>query len=338
MSSYIHKPVMVAEVLAALDPQPGGCYADGTIGGGGHAAAILAASLPNGWLYGSDRDGAAVEAARTRLAEFAGRFEIRQGKFGELGDWVPAGSCDGVVLDLGVSSPQLDTAERGFSFQQEGPLDMRMDDRQPLTAADLLNTAGADELATIFWQLGGERQSRYFARAIEREHPELATSDSPTQRVGGTVAEGFASVQHRAAMLSLDNAYTADEIREFEARLARALPGERFQYVCEPKVDGLGVALLYERGRLVRGATRGDGIIGEDIKTVQFGWPLGMPLVRKLDKGLWEVRSRLPDRIARVMFTNGGGRMVLLHGFIKKSKKTPMQDLELARTRLRLLQ
>ncbi len=79
-------------------------------------------------------------------------------------------------------------------------------------------------------------------------------------------------------------------------------------------------------------------IIGEDIKTVQFGWPLGMPLVRKLDQGLWEVRSRLRDRIARVIFTTGEGRMILLHGFIKKSQKTPQEDLELARTRLRLLQ
>ena len=79
-------------------------------------------------------------------------------------------------------------------------------------------------------------------------------------------------------------------------------------------------------------------IIGEDLKTVQFGWPLGMPLVRKLHKGLWEVRSRLRDRIARVMFTAGEGRMVLLHGFIKKSQKTPKEDLELAKTRLRLLQ
>jgi len=78
--------------------------------------------------------------------------------------------------------------------------------------------------------------------------------------------------------------------------------------------------------------------IGEDIKTVQFGWPLGMPLVRKLEKGLWEVRSRLRDRIARVIFTTGERRMILLHGFIKKSQKTPQEDLELAKTRLRLLQ
>lgn len=79
-------------------------------------------------------------------------------------------------------------------------------------------------------------------------------------------------------------------------------------------------------------------ILGEHIKTVQFGWPLGMPLVRKLDKKLWEVRSRLPERIARIIFTTGESRMVLLHGFIKKSQKTPQEDLELAKTRLRLLQ
>jgi DNA ligase (NAD+) len=102
-------------------------------------------------------------------------------------------------------------------------------------------------------------------KALEAAHPELATPDSPTQRVGGAVAAGFASVQHRVAMLSLENAYSAEEIREFAARLARALPGESFRYVCEPKVDGLGVALLYERGRFVRGATRGDGRLGEDI-------------------------------------------------------------------------
>ena len=78
-------------------------------------------------------------------------------------------------------------------------------------------------------------------------------------------------------------------------------------------------------------------VIGEDIKTVQFGWPLGMPLVRKLDKGLWEIRVRLPGNIARILFTAGEGRMILLHGFIKKSQKTPQDDLELAKTRLRLL-
>jgi 16S rRNA (cytosine1402-N4)-methyltransferase len=175
---FVHKPVMMAEVLAAMRPEPGGRYADGTVGGAGHAAAMLGASSPTGWLFGCDRDGAAVEAARARLAEFAGRFEIRRGNFAELAGWVPAGSCDGVLLDLGVSSAQLDAPERGFSFQQDGPLDMRMDARQPQTAADLVNAASADELAGIFWELGGERDSRRFAKAIvhDREQRPFRTT------------------------------------------------------------------------------------------------------------------------------------------------------------------
>lgn len=162
---------MLAPVLEAVRPRAGGRYVDGTLGGGGHAAAILAASSPTGWLYGCDRDGAAVEAAGRRLAEFAGRFELRHGNFADLADWVPHGNCDGVLLDLGVSSPQLDSAGRGFSFQRDGPLDMRMDPRQSLTAAEVLKTASAEELAKIFWELGGERNARRLARAIvgERE-------------------------------------------------------------------------------------------------------------------------------------------------------------------------
>ena len=159
--------MLAAEVLNALTPRPGGRYADGTLGGAGHAALILAASSPTGWLSGCDRDGVAVEVAKQRLAEkFAGRFDLRRGNFAELADWIAEKSCDGVLLDLGVSSPQLDTAERGFSFQHDGPLDMRMDDRQSLTAADLVNGESAEALARIFWEYGDERESRRFARAL----------------------------------------------------------------------------------------------------------------------------------------------------------------------------
>jgi len=170
---------MAAEVLAALKPHPHGRYADGTLGGAGHASGILVASSPTGWLSGCDRDGVAVEAASKRLAEkFAGRFEIRRGNFSELADWVVENSCDGMLLDLGVSSPQLDSAERGFSFQQDGPLDMRMDDRQRQTAADLVNNLGAEELAKVFWEFGGERESRRFAKAIihDRVQRKFATT------------------------------------------------------------------------------------------------------------------------------------------------------------------
>jgi len=175
---FVHKPVMLAEVLEALAPKDGGRYVDGTIGGGGHAAAILDASSPTGWLYGCDRDGAAVEAAARRLAPYAGRFELRRGSYADLAGWVPAASCDGVLLDLGVSSPQLDDARRGFSFQQDGPLDMRMDDRQSQTAAELVNMATVEELSRIFREYGGERESRRFARALAlaRETRPFATT------------------------------------------------------------------------------------------------------------------------------------------------------------------
>src|SRR5580658_7829465 len=151
---------MGAEVLQALRPSPGSLIADGTVGGGGHAAALLRASAPTGRLVGCDRDGMAVEAAKARLSEFTGRFEIRQGNYAELADWLEPESCEGVLLDLGVSSPQLDLPERGFSFQEDGPLDMRFDRRQELTAAKLLNEADAEELAGIFWRYGDEQHSR----------------------------------------------------------------------------------------------------------------------------------------------------------------------------------
>ena len=110
-----------------------------------------------------------MTAARQRLGEFAGRFEIRLGNFSELAEWVEVGSCDGILLDLGVSSHQIDTAERGFSFQQDGPLDMRKDRRQSLTAAELIGTASEADLARIFWELGQEQHARRIARAVVQE-------------------------------------------------------------------------------------------------------------------------------------------------------------------------
>ena len=167
---------MLGEVLSALQPKAGGRYVDGTLGGAGHAAAILRASNPSGWLFGCDRDGVAVETATKRLgAEFPGRFEVQRGRFDQLREWLPENSCDGVLFDLGVSSPQLDVAERGFSFQAEGPLDMRMDTRQAVTAADLVNSWSIDELTRIFREYGDEPQARKFARVITEDRPFTTT-------------------------------------------------------------------------------------------------------------------------------------------------------------------
>ena len=225
MSEFTHSPVMVAEVLAALRPQAGGRYADGTVGGAGHAAAILAASAPNGRLYGCDRDGKAVEAAVRKLAEFSGRFEIRQGNFGAMADWVPPGSCDGVLLDLGVSSPQLDEAARGFSFQRDGPLDMRMDGRQELTAARMVNEASVEDLATIFWELGGERDARRIARAIacEREHRQFETTRQLAELIERLAPRRGKKTHPATKVFQAVRMAVNDETRSLQQGLAGAL-------------------------------------------------------------------------------------------------------------------
>lgn len=174
-----HVPVMLEEVITALGPVDGEVYLDGTYGGGGYAAAILAAA--NCQLIGIDRDITAIERAE-RIAAEEPRLVPLLGRFGELDDLArDAGfaSVDGVVLDLGVSSFQLDQAERGFSFMRDGPLDMRMGNAGP-TAADLVNQFGEQDLANIIYRLGEESGSRRVARAIvarRRERPFETTLD-----------------------------------------------------------------------------------------------------------------------------------------------------------------
>lgn len=160
---------MTPEMLRALIPKSGGRYVDGTVGGGGHAAAILTASAPDGWLFGCDRDGDALKAAAARLAEFEGRFQLVRANFADLSRHLEPESCDGILLDLGVSSLQLDNPARGFSFQREGPLDMRMDQSQEITALKLVNEASPEELARLFRELGEEPEARRLARMIENE-------------------------------------------------------------------------------------------------------------------------------------------------------------------------
>jgi 16S rRNA (cytosine1402-N4)-methyltransferase len=184
-------------------------------------------------LFGCDRDGAAVEAASQRLSPFAGRFELRQANFAELADWVPGSSCDGVLLDLGVSSAQLDNAERGFSFQQEGPLDMRMDRRQQFTAADLVNRAPAEELAKIFRELGGEGHARRIAQAIavQRESREFTTTRQLAELIERLVPRAGKKTHPATRVFQGLRIATNDEIGSLEKGLTAALavlrPGGR---------------------------------------------------------------------------------------------------------------
>jgi len=163
---------MLQEVLTVLRPQPAQTFVDGTLGGAGHACALLQRILPDGFLWGCDQDPEALTAAVERLGAVpgaTGRFTTREMNFAGLADWVPAGSCDGVLLDLGVSSHQLDTPKRGFSFMNDGPLDMRMSTTAPTTAADVVNGWSEEELARVLWELGDEPEARRIARALVRE-------------------------------------------------------------------------------------------------------------------------------------------------------------------------
>ena len=164
-----HTPVLRDEVLAGLAIRPGGRYCDGTFGRGGHTAAILGALGPSGRVVAIDRDPDAIRAGQRRF-EGESRLTLVRGSFGPLEERVRAagieGELDGVLLDLGVSSPQLDEARRGFSFMQDGPLDMRMDNEVGQSAAQWLAKAGEREIAAVLGELGEERFARRIARAI----------------------------------------------------------------------------------------------------------------------------------------------------------------------------
>lgn len=164
-----HTPVLVREVVASLQCRQGGVYVDGTIGGAGHAAAILEATAPDGKLIGIDKDAAAIAEAGNRLAAFGSRFILAKGNFADMGKILHRlgiAQADGILLDLGVSSRQLDAPERGFSFSQSAPLDMRMDQEHGMDAYTLINTYPEKELVGIIRKFGEERMAGKIARTI----------------------------------------------------------------------------------------------------------------------------------------------------------------------------
>ena len=193
---YGHKPVLLEECLQALDIKPAGTYLDGTLGRAGHALELLR-RLPAGRFVGIDRDLAAIEAARERLAAYAGRVTLLHGNFRDLGDLLrEAGiSClDGMLFDLGVSSPQLDEPRRGFSYMHDAPLDMRMDETEALDAFQVVNTWSGDELRRILYEYGEERYAPRIAQTIVRRRQE-----SPI-RTTGELAEVIRSAMPAAAL------------------------------------------------------------------------------------------------------------------------------------------
>lgn len=182
-STFRHITVLLEEAVAALSPRADGCYVDGTFGRGGHSRLILERIGPGGRLLGFDKDPLAIATGNTLAAE-DGRFVVVQRSFAELADELAvrglAGQVSGILLDLGVSSPQLDDAERGFSFLNDGPLDMRMDPSRGVSAAQFIATADEGEIARVFKEYGEERFAKRMARAVvarRQEQPFERTAD-----------------------------------------------------------------------------------------------------------------------------------------------------------------
>src|SRR5690554_1377126 len=174
-SPYNHITVLLNEAVAALNVQPGGCYVDGTFGRGGHSRLILQKLTEQGRLLGFDKDPQAI-ASGVELTQQDARFAIVQRSFAQMDDELAErglkGQVDGVLLDLGVSSPQLDDAERGFSFSQDGPLDMRMDPSRGLSAAQWIAAASVEDITRAFKEYGEERFAKRMASAVVKRREE----------------------------------------------------------------------------------------------------------------------------------------------------------------------
>lgn len=235
----VHVSVLLEEVLEGLAVKPGGIYIDGTLGGGGHAEAILERIGAHGRLLGIDRDPQALAIARERLGRFPNAVLVK-GAFSDmtaLAHQVGIEAVDGVLLDIGVSSMQLDNPDRGFSFQHDAPLDMRMDPDLPRTAADWVNQTPESELADLLWRYGEERASRRIARFIAetrarapiRTTGELA--DLVSRAKGGTRGRIHPATQTFQALRIAVNDELGELERGIEAALALLKTGGRLAVI-----------------------------------------------------------------------------------------------------------
>ncbi len=229
-----HTPVLLDEVMKFLDPRPGGRFIDGTLGAGGHTRAILDRTGPDGRMLVLDQDESALALARETLQSFGSRVEFIHSNFKELATLAAEYGflgCDGVLADIGISSMMVDDPSRGFSFMREGPLDMRMDRTQSLTAADVVNTYSEKEIADILYTYGEERRSRPIARSIVRSRPMRLTTDlvGAIQRVCG--GPRYGKIHPATRSFQGLRIYINDELKSLESFLDSSMavirPGGR---------------------------------------------------------------------------------------------------------------
>lgn len=233
-----HIPVLYQEVLTALRPRPHTRFIDGTAGGGGHSEGLLAAAA-DVQVLAFDRDPSAIQAVRERLAQYGDRLTLVNQNFSTMGELAPAlgfGAVDGVLLDLGLSSRQLDTAERGFSFRFAAALDMRFNPTQGASAADLLNNLSEAELADIFWRYGEERQSRKLAQAIVKARP-IHTTTQLAELVASLIKrpKGRSTIHPATQIFQALRIAVNDELGSLERGLSSAVnllqPGGRLAVI-----------------------------------------------------------------------------------------------------------
>ncbi|MEM6326299.1 MAG: 16S rRNA (cytosine(1402)-N(4))-methyltransferase RsmH [Bacteroidota bacterium] len=262
-----HDPVLVRETVDLLVTDPAGVYVDGTLGGGGHTAALLDALAPEATVVGIDRDPEALTTARARLteAEASGRFVPVHATFAEMGAALAAegfapGTVSGVLLDLGVSSRQLDAGARGFAYAQDGPLDMRMNPTAGESAADLVRRLPEADLADVVYQFGEERRSRALARAIKNAERMETTADlasvvrsaTPTRDEVKTLARVF-----QALRIAVN-----DELSQIEAALPAALrmlaPGGRLAVIAYHSLEDRRAKRFLRHGTFSRDPEKDD--------------------------------------------------------------------------------
>jgi 16S rRNA (cytosine1402-N4)-methyltransferase len=229
----VHKPVLYNEIIHALKPGSPGRYVDGTLGAGGHARGILEASHPDGQLLGMDVDPDALEVARRNLQPFGGRAVLVQASYTNLSAELDAlgwKSVDGILLDLGLSSMQLGSADRGFSFQIDAPLDMRFNPLASLTADDLVNRLSEQELADIIYKYGEERRSRQVAKAIVRARP-IHTTQKLAEVVASATRSGSPGIHPATRTFQSLRIAVNDELEAIEVVLPQTIshltPGGR---------------------------------------------------------------------------------------------------------------
>lgn len=249
-----HRPVLYHEIILALRPAPSGRFVDATLGAGGHAWGILDASAPDGRLLGFDLDPHALALAADRLREFGDRAVLVQASYTTLLEQMKRlhwESAHGILIDLGVSSMQLDTPQRGFSFQSDGPLDMRFDPGQPVSASDIVNSWSEHDLADIIWRYGEENQSRRVARAIVQARPvdsTLQLAEVVLRALGGRRGKGThpATKTFQALRMAVNQ-----ELRAIEAFLPQAVealaPGGRLAVIAFHSLEDRIVKQYFRR-------------------------------------------------------------------------------------------